>query len=113
MLGNLFEQRAVSFQTIWGSGAEAGIESNAGVVINGKNAFEIVAFFSAVSLISDTISSLPCDAFIRINGDRQPYRPRPSWVDQPDVDTTRQAHYGAVVTSLLVYGNSYTRVFRD
>jgi HK97 family phage portal protein len=29
------------------------------------------------------------------------------------VDTTRQAHYGALVTSLLVYGNSYTRVFRD
>ena len=113
MLGNLFEQRAVSFQTIWGSGMEAGLETNAGVNINGKNAFEIVAFFSAVSLISDTISSLPCDAFIRINGDRQPYRPRPAWVDQPDVDTTRQAHYGAVVTSLLVYGNSYTRVFRD
>lgn len=113
MLGNLFEQRAVSFQTIWGSGMEAGLETNAGVNINGKNAFEIVAFFSAVSLISDTISSLPCDAFIRVDGDRKPYRPRPAWVDQPDVDTTRQAHYGAVVTSLLVYGNSYTRVFRD
>jgi HK97 family phage portal protein len=83
------------------------------VAINGQSAFEIVAFFSAVSLISDTISTLPCDAFIRIDGDRQPYRPKPSWVDQPDVDTTRQAHYGALVTSLLVYGNSYTRVFRD
>jgi HK97 family phage portal protein len=113
MLGNLFEQRAVSFQTVWGSGMEAGMESNAGVNINGKNAFEIVAFFSAVSLISDTISTLPCDAFIRIDGDRQPYRPKPTWVEQPDVDTSRQAHYGALVTSLLVYGNSYTRVFRD
>lgn len=113
MLNKLFEQRAVSFQTVWGAGIEAGIESNAGVAINGKNAFEIVAFFSAVSLISDTISTLPVDAFIRIDGDRQPYRPKPSWVDQPDVDTTRQAHYGALVTSLLVYGNSYTRVFRD
>ena len=113
MLNNLFEQRAISFQTIWGSGADIGIETNAGNVINGKNAFEIVAFFSAVSLISDTISTLPVDAFIRIDGDRKPYRPRPTWVDQPDVDTTRQAHYGAVVTSLLVYGNSYTRVFRD
>jgi HK97 family phage portal protein len=113
MLNKLFEQRAVSFQTVWGSGIEAGIESNAGVAINGQSAFEIVAFFSAVSLISDTISTLPCDAFIRIDGDRQPYRPKPSWVEQPDVDTSRQAHYGALVTSLLVYGNSYTRVFRD
>lgn len=113
MLNNLFEQRAISFQTLWGSGGELQIESNAGVNINGKNAFEIVAFFSAVSLISDTISSLPCDAYIRVDGERQPYRPKPAWVDQPDVDTTRQAHYGAVVSSLLVYGNSYTRVFRD
>lgn len=113
MLNNLFEQRAVSFQTVWGSGIEAGIESNAGVAINGKNAFEIVAFFSAVSLISDTISTLPVDSFIRLDGDRKVYRPKPAWVDQPDVDTTRQAHYGSVVTSLLVHGNSFTRVFRD
>lgn len=113
MLNNLFEQRAISYQTVWGSGVEAGIESNAGVAINGKNAFEIVAFFSAVSLISDTISTLPVDAFVRSDGERRPLRPRPAWVDQPDVDTTRQAHYGAVVTSLLVHGNSYTRVFRD
>lgn len=113
MLGNLFERRAVTFQTIWGSGGDLVTESNAGVAITGKNAFEIVAFFSAVSLISDTISSLPCDSFVRVDGERRPYRPRPAWVDQPDVDTTRQAHYGAIVSSLLVYGNSYTRVFRN
>lgn len=114
MLNNLFEQRgAISFQTIWGSGGDYVTESNAGVAINGKTAFEIVAFFSAVSLISDTISSLPCDAYLRIDGERRPMRPKPAWIDQPDVDTTRQAHYGAVVTSLMVYGNSYTRVYRD
>jgi HK97 family phage portal protein len=113
MLNNLFEQRAVSFQTVWGAGIEAGMESNAGVNINGQSAFEIVAFFSAVSLISDTISTLPVDAYVRSDGERRPLRPRPAWVDQPDVDTTRQAHYGAVVTSLLVHGNSFTRVFRD
>jgi phage portal protein BeeE len=60
MLNNLFDKRAVSFQTVWGAGIEAGMESNAGVNINGQSAFEIVAFFSAVSLISDTISTLPC-----------------------------------------------------
>lgn len=113
MLNNLIENRAISFQTIWGSGGDIGNESNAGVAINGSNAFEIVAFFSAVSLISDTISTLPVDCFIRVDGNRRPYRPRPSWVDQPDVDTTRQAHYGAVVTSLMVHGNSFTRVFRN
>lgn len=113
MLNNLIETRAVSYQTIWGAGGDFGSETNAGVAVNGKTAFEIVAFFSAVSLISDTISTLPVDSFIRQDGERRPYRPRPTWVDQPDVDTTRQAHYGAVVTSLLVHGNSYTRVYRN
>lgn len=113
MLGNLFEQRAVSFQTIWGAGLDSTVATNAGVNINNKSAFEVVAFFSAVSLISDTISTLPVDSYIRIDGERRPYRPRPMWIDQPDVDTTRQAHYGAVVASMLVNGNSYTRVFRD
>ena len=113
MLGNLFEQRAVSFQTIWGAGLDSTIANNAGVSINNKSAFEVVAFFSAVSLISDTISTLPVDSYVRVDGERRPYRPRPMWIDQPDVDTTRQAHYGAVVASMLVSGNSYTRIFRD
>ena len=114
MLGRLgSEQRAISFQTVWGSGADLEIVNPAGVNINQKNAFEIVAFFSAVSLISDTISTLPVDALYRKDGEIYPYRPRPAWVDQPDVDTTRQAHYQQVLVSLMVDGNSYTRIFRD
>jgi HK97 family phage portal protein len=40
--------------------------------------------------------------------------PRPVWLDQPDVDlSTRAAFFQQVFSSLLVHGNSYTRVFRD
>ncbi len=113
MLEKLFNTRSVSYQAIFAQGGDLTTESQAGVAINGKTAYEIVAFFSAVSLISDTISTLPVDAYIRVDGERRPYRPKPAWIDQPDVDTTRQAHYGSVVASLLVFGNSYTRVFRD
>jgi HK97 family phage portal protein len=113
MLGRLTEQRAISFQTVWGSGADIELMNPAGVNINNNTAFEIVAFFSAVSLISDTISTLPVDALYRADGEIYPYRPRPAWVDQPDVDNTRQAHYQQVLVSLLVSGNSFTRVFRD
>jgi len=113
MLNRLINTRSVSYQSIFSMGGDFGTESQSGINITGKNAYEVVAFFSAVSLISDTISTLPVDAFIRVDGERKPYRPRPAWVDQPDVDTTRQAHYGSVVSSLLVFGNSYTRVFRD
>lgn len=113
MLEHLFTKRSISYQSIFSQGGEFANESQAGVTINGHTAYEVVAFFSAVSLISDTISTLPVDAYIRVDGERKPYRPKPTWIDQPDIDTTRQAHYGSVVASLLVYGNSYTRVFRD
>lgn len=115
MLGRLAgEQRAgISFQTVWGSGGDVDLANPAGVVINDKTAFEIVAFFSAVSLISDTISTLPVDCLYRKDGEIYPFRPKPMWVDQPDLDATRQAHYQQVLVSLLVSGNSYTRIFRD
>jgi HK97 family phage portal protein len=114
MLGNLFEQRAVSFQTVWGAGEPWGLQSEAGVNVTTKKSFEIVAFFSAVSLISDTISTLPCGAYLRVGPTRRPLNPRPMWLDQPDVDlSTRAAFFQQVFSSLLVHGNSYTRVFRD
>lgn len=113
MLERLLNTRSISYQSIFSLGGDLTTESQAGVAINSKNAYEVVAFFSAVSLISDTISTLPVDAYIRVDGERKPYRPKPAWIDQPDVDTTRQAHFGSVVSSLLVSGNAYTRVFRD
>lgn len=113
MLGNLFEKRTLTFQALWGSGDDLLPNTQADINIDADSAYKIVAFFSAVSLYADTISTLPVDAFIRVDGDRKPYRPRPTWIDQPDIDLTRQAHYGQVVASLLVSGNSYTRIFRD
>jgi HK97 family phage portal protein len=113
MLGNLFESRAISFQTLWGSGSDIEILNQSGTVINNKTSFEIVAFFSAVSLISDTISTLPMGAYRRELGQRVYLNNRPAWVDQPDVDSSRAAHYQQVLVSLMTSGNSYTRVFRN
>jgi HK97 family phage portal protein len=113
MLNNLIENRAINFQTVWGAGGDLAMANNAGVIVNNKTAFEIVAFTSAVSLIADTISTLPVDCFVRNNGDRKPYRPKPAWVDQPDVDQTKAGHYNSVLVSLMVDGNAFVRVFRD
>lgn len=113
MLGRLSETRAISYQSVWGTGSDLILENSAGVAINPKTAFEVVAFFSAVSLISDTISTLPVDSFVRTDGTRRPYRPRPAWVDQPDLDNTRQAFWQQNLVSLMVSGNAFTRVFRD
>ena len=113
MLGNLFESRNVSFQSIWGSGEVWQLDTSAGQLMNTQKSLEISAFFSAVSLISDTLATLPIDAHVHRGADRVPLDPQPNWIEQPDVDMTRSGHYQQVFISLLMHGNSYTRVFRD
>jgi len=56
---------------------------------------------------------LPVDCFVNRDGARFPFRPKPSWVDQPDVDLPRQAFYSSVVTSLLLDGNAFIRVYSN
>lgn len=113
MLNNLFENRALNFQTIWGAGGDIEIANQSGTFINQDTVFKVNAVFSAISLISDTISTLPIDAYIRRDGARFAFRPRPSWVLQPDIDTTKEAFYGSMIVSLLLDGNAFIRVFRD
>jgi HK97 family phage portal protein len=113
MLNNLIEKRAVSFQTIWGSGDFVDTQSLSGTIINTDSAMQVNAVFSAVSLISDTIATLPIDAYIRSQGSRYALRPRPEWVTKPDVDTTKEAFYGACIVSLLLDGNVFVRKFRN
>jgi HK97 family phage portal protein len=113
MLNNLFESRAISFQTIWGTGGDIEVLNQSGTVINPETVFRVNAIFSAISLISDTISTLPVDSYIRRDGARFAFRPRPAWVQQPDVDTTKEAFYGSLIVSMLLDGNGFVRVFRD
>jgi len=118
MLGRLLsskeEKRDISYQTIWGSGSDMSLAlTQSGETIDQKNAMRISAFYACVLLISDTIATLPMDAFIRINGERIPMRPKPSWVGKPDLDLLRSEHYQQVLISLLLDGNAFIRIFRD
>lgn len=113
MLNKLFENRALNFQTIWGAGGDIEIANQSGTFINQDTVFKVNAVFSAISLISDTISTLPVDSYIRRDGARFAFRPRPTWVTKPDIDTTKEAFYGSMIVSLLLDGNAFIRVFRD
>lgn len=113
MLGGFFEQRAISPMTLWGMGDDSFASTQSGTIVNQDSVFKVNAIFSAVSLISDTVSTLPVDCFIRRDGARFPFRPKPTWVTKPDVDTTAIAFWSANIVSLLLDGNIFTRVFRD
>jgi HK97 family phage portal protein len=110
----LFNRRSISFQTLWGSGDEIILGNQSGTYVTNDSVFKVNAIYSAVSLIADTISTLPLDAYIRVDGERRPFRPRPEWVQKPDVDLiSKEPFYNAVIVSLLLDGNAFVRVYRD
>jgi HK97 family phage portal protein len=84
-----------------------------GVSVTSDSAFRIGAVYACVRLLSDSISCLPADTFYRNAGERLPFRPKPAWVDNPDIGTSREDHFQQVMVSLLIDGNSYTRIFRN
>ena len=113
MLNNLFEKRAINFQTVWGAGDDLVDLNQSGTLVNSETAFKITAVWSAVSLISDTISTLPVDAYIRRDGARFPFRPKPAWVSKPDLDQQPSAFWQSVIVSLLIDGNAFIRIYRS
>jgi HK97 family phage portal protein len=114
MLNNLVEKRAISFQTLWGAGSDFELGTRSATLINEETALQINAVFSAISLISNTVSTLPVDVYIRRDGDQGAFRPAPAWVQRPDIDFGDKApFYSALTTSLLLDGNAFIRVFTN
>jgi len=115
MLGRLLglgEQRALSYQSLFAAGADIAPRTPAGTVINQDTALKVGAVYSAVRLLTDTISTLPADSYIRFDGQRRPFRPKPAWITNPDSGTTREDHVAQVMMSLLLDGNAFVRVYR-
>ena len=114
MLGNLGgESRAISFQSLWGAGDSTVYETQSSAFVDYHTSLQVNAVWACVSLISDTISSLPVDSYVRRDGIAYPYRPKPSWVAKPDVMLPSIAFWQQTMTSLLIDGNAYIRIFRD
>jgi HK97 family phage portal protein len=109
------EERARTFQALWASGEFLSPTTRAGVPMSQQQAMTISAVYSAVRLISDSIATLPMDTFIRRNGERYPYRPRPAWIDQPDPDPSvaRSDWMTQLLVSMLVWHGFVGRILRD
>ena len=108
------EERAISFQSIWGSGGDlTAFSTQADTLIDQQSATAINAVWACVTLIADTISTLPVDAFVKRDGVTFPYRPKPTWVTQPDFELASTAFWQQTLVSLLLDGNAFVRVFRD
>jgi HK97 family phage portal protein len=119
MLGRLLPQadeaRAITYQSLFLTDQTFERGTLAGVNMDQTAAMKIGVVYAAVRLISDSIATLPLDVYFRRNGERLPFRPKPEWIDFPEADPTigRSDFYQTVVMSVLLAGNSYTRILRD
>ena len=87
--------------------------ADSGVEVSHESAMTFSAVYAAVSLISDSIASLPADAYARYPNNTRYTRPKPPWLAKPNpemgwVDLVQQ-----MVTSLLLGGNSYSARIYD
>ena len=114
MLNNLFENRAISFQTIWASGGDIELQNNSGTYVTQENVWKLAAITGAVNLIASSISTLPMDAWVRRDGQKFLMRPKPDWVNRPDVSfVDRTPFISQIITSLMLDGNAFIRIMRD
>ncbi len=118
MLGKLFggqsESRDLSYQQVWGAGLDVSSMSTwSGTLVNQANSLQLGAVYACVRLLSDTIAALPTDTFVRVQGDRQPYRPRPVWVTEPDGPGSSRIDYmQQVVVSMLLSHGAVIQILR-
>jgi HK97 family phage portal protein len=108
------EARAITYQSLFLTDGLFERGNLAGVAMNQQAAMKIGVVYAAVRLIADTVATLPLDVYVRQNGERLPLRPKPEWVDFPEADGTiaRSDFYQSIVVSILLAGNSYTRILR-
>lgn len=114
MLNNLFERRAVTPNSLWGAGLDFELQNNSGTFINEDNVYKLAGVSAAISLIAGTISTLPMDAWVKRDGQKNLMRPKPDWVNRPDVSfVDRTPFISSIIASLMLDGNAFVRVFRD
>jgi HK97 family phage portal protein len=112
--GQQLEARDLSYQQIWGAGLDVStLQTWAGTSVSQANATQIGAVYACTRLLSDTISSLPVDTFIRRDGNRLPFRPRPAWVYEPEgPGSSRVEYYKQVVVSMLMSHGAVIQIIR-
>ncbi len=114
LLGNLTEERSLSFQDIWGRGLNQTTSGNAsGMTVDYDTSFGLTAVYAAIRLLSDTVANLDLSAFYRSQGVEQPFRPLPAWMVQMNTNLANHELIGQVVCSLLLDGNAYIATLRN
>jgi HK97 family phage portal protein len=114
LFGGSREERALTPTSLFLSGMMLPSTTAAGVPMSQDAAFRVNAIFASVNLIADSVAMLPRDTYTTEGTDRVPFRPRPAWINQPDVDGgTWQSFIQQWLVSKLVSHGACIRILRD
>lgn len=84
-----------------------GAPADSGIAVSHETAMTFSAVYASVSLISDSIASLPADVYARYPNNTRYVKPKPPWLAKPNPEMTWGDLVQQMVTSLLLGGNSY------
>lgn len=88
-----------------------------GMVVTPDAAIQMATVYSCVRLLSDSVSSLPWDAFVKRDRARIDYGiaygDTPGWVKKPNREMTKLEFIEQVVVSMQLHGNAYALTVRD
>lgn len=77
------------------------------------SAMRLSAVFACLRLLSEAIATLPVDTFVRVDGTRSPWRPRPKYLSFDPPQGSRINYLSQVMLSLLTDGNAFIATPRD
>lgn len=81
--------------------------------LSAPEAMRLSAVFACLRLLSEAISTLPLDTFVREGGTRRPYRPRPDYLSFNPPQGSRVEYLSSLMLSLLTAGNAFVLTPRD
>jgi HK97 family phage portal protein len=95
----------------WAAPTDSSYRTWAGSTVTQTTALQVSAVWSCVSLISDSIASLPIDTYRKTGGRRRPVN-GPAWIDQPNPFHLWHDFIHRVMVSMLLDGNAFIHVLR-
>jgi HK97 family phage portal protein len=91
---------------------QTNVTSAAGERIDEWSAFGVSAVISAISLLADSVASMPLRTFKLVDGNRQAVA-LPEIIKQPDIDSNEYELVHQIVASMALHGNAYVHLDRD
>lgn len=96
------EQRSISFQDVWGSGADRPVVDASSI----DTALTLAPVFAATRLVADTIASLPLQGYRKVGEERRSIATPPLFAN-PSIFGGPYEWVQRALVSLLLRGNAY------